>query len=190
MSIFDDVREFHRTFDLPKPQELDLYPSFALIELRVKLIKEEVQKELLPALEKLKTGEDQEDTMVEVADGIVDSIVVLIGCAVSFGIPIEKVWNEVHRSNMAKVGPDGTVIRREDGKVLKPPGWKNPDIRKALGFKPYPYEETVFVLRGNVEERKEQLQMLQQRGWKTTDDKILLPDNGVEVRAIFRRSAQ
>ena len=40
-------------------------------------------------------------------------------------------FNEVHRSNMAKL-VDGKVIRREDGKVLKPEGWQPPQLAQFL----------------------------------------------------------
>jgi len=43
------------------------------------------------------------------------------------------VFAEVHRSNMAKL-VDGKVIRREDGKVLKPEGWTPPDVKGAMGL--------------------------------------------------------
>ena len=51
------------------------------------------------------------------------------------GIPLDRVWAAVHRSNMAKVDPaTGKVIKRADGKVLKPEGWTPPDIPAALAI--------------------------------------------------------
>lgn len=70
---------------------------------------------------------------VEHADATIDLIVVLIGFAHSMGWPLDRLWSEVHRSNMAKVDPaTGAVRRREDGKVLKPEGWTPPDIAGVL----------------------------------------------------------
>ena len=43
----------------------------------------------------------------------------------------DDAFNEVHRSNMAKL-VDGKVIRREDGKVLKPEGWQPPQLAQFL----------------------------------------------------------
>lgn len=57
-----------------------------------------------------------------------DVIYVAYGAAVAFGVDLAPFWNEVHRSNMAKVG--GPV--REDGKRLKPEGWVGPDIAGVL----------------------------------------------------------
>ena len=53
---------------------------------------------------------------------------VTIGFAITFGLPLEEVFYEVHKSNMSKLGPDGEVLRREDGKILKSELYKEPII--------------------------------------------------------------
>ncbi len=74
-------------------------------------------------------------TDVERADATIDLIVVLIGYAHSMGWPLTALWTEVHRSNMDKVDPKtGAVKRRDDGKILKPEGWKPPDIDRILAW--------------------------------------------------------
>lgn len=74
-----------------------------------------------------------EGDTVELADGIADLIWVLQGLALSIGIPQQDVWNEVRRSNLAKIDPaTGKVIKRDDGKVLKPDGWTAPDIKTII----------------------------------------------------------
>lgn len=70
--------------------------------------------------------------MVTVADALADIIVVCVGMALELGIPLDRVWAEVQRSNLAKRAADGSVRRRPDGKVLKPDGWTPPDIERAL----------------------------------------------------------
>ena len=78
----------------------------------------------------------------EIADGVIDLIVVLIGYGFSRGWPMQELWSRVHASNMAKVDPEtGLVRRREDGKVLKPDDWTAPDLgpvisnyRRSFGF--------------------------------------------------------
>jgi predicted HAD superfamily Cof-like phosphohydrolase len=100
-------------------------PSQDRQKLRYDLIVEEVVKELLPALV-------QED-LVQIADALADSIYVLVGTALEYGIPLDRVWAVVQRANMAKVDPTtGKVRKREDGKVLKPEGWTAPDIDAIL----------------------------------------------------------
>jgi len=66
--------------------------------------------------------------VVEAADALADLRYVTEGAAVEWGIPLDAVTDEVHRSNMAKRG--GPV--REDGKILKPPGWTPPDVAGVL----------------------------------------------------------
>ena len=63
-----------------------------------------------------------------IADGIADLIYVLLGTALSYGIHIAPIWDEVQRTNMAKEGG----ATRHDGKVLKPEGWQPPDVRGIL----------------------------------------------------------
>ena len=55
-------------------------------------------------------------TLAGIAQEIADLLYVVYGTAVSFGIDMEPVFREVHRSNMSKVGG----YKREDGKWVKP----------------------------------------------------------------------
>lgn len=118
MSPFAKLRAFHEAFDLPRPDSPGL-PDDDQRALRRKLLAEEF-KEYMDA-------EDQND-LAEIAKELSDVIYIAYGTAVAYGIPMDAVFDEVHRSNMAKLGPDGKVIRRDDGKVLKPQGWTKPDI--------------------------------------------------------------
>lgn len=132
-----DVASFHQVTELPVLTEIG-FPPVERVALREGLIREEVINELLTAL----YGRD----MVGVADGIIDSIYVLIGLAHELVLPVVALWNEVQRCNMAKgvLQPDGSyrVVRRADGKILKPEGWTPPDIEGVLrahgwkGFQP------------------------------------------------------
>lgn len=93
---------------------------------------EEETTELLNALS-IDVIEDVND-YIAIADGIIDSLYVIIHCAVAFGIDIEKVFDEVHRSNMSKVWPDGTIHKNEFGKVIKPPTYSPADFKNVLGL--------------------------------------------------------
>ena len=68
------------------------------------------------------------EDIVEVVDGLADLIYVALGTAVSFGVDLGPIFDEVHRTNMAK---DGGATR-DDGKILKPDGWVGPDIAGIL----------------------------------------------------------
>lgn len=123
MSYMKAVQEFHDKFGLPvldKPQ----IPSQDRIELRLKLIHEE--------LEELEVAVAAGD-VVGAADGMADLTYVICGMALEFGIPLDPIFTEVHRSNMTKVWDDGTIHRRKDGKILKPPTYSPADIKGIIG---------------------------------------------------------
>lgn len=70
---------------------------------------------------------------VDDIDAVIDLIVVLSGYGLSRGWNMEAAWQEVHRTNMAKIDPaTGLVRKRADGKVLKPVDWTPPDLRPAM----------------------------------------------------------
>jgi len=73
--------------------------------------------------------------VVNLAKELADLLYVVYGTAAAYGIPIDDVYREVHRSNMSKLGPDGKPIYREDGKVLKGPNYTPADIQKVLDGK-------------------------------------------------------
>ena len=82
-----------------------------------KLIEEEVQE--------LHDAANQLDEL----DALTDILVVTIGAIHSMGADGEGAWNEVMRTNFAKIDPEtGKVRKREDGKVLKPDDWTPPDL--------------------------------------------------------------
>lgn len=121
-TLLNDVAGFHRTCDLPVLAKPQFVPERAA--LRSALLVEECQE----TVEAIARGD-----MEKIADGLADVIYVAVGAALEFGIPLDRVWAEVHRSNMAKVDPKtGKVVKRADGKVLKPEGWLPPDIAAAL----------------------------------------------------------
>jgi len=131
MTMIDDVKAFHDRFGVPA-LEVPRVPSDDRRNLRVRLITEEYN-ELIDAIgfRSMGGGEDWLATcdLPETADAIADLIYVLIGTAHEFGIPLQAVWDEVHVSNLAKVGGG----QDSKGKIRKPPGWVAPDVAGVLG---------------------------------------------------------
>ena len=73
---------------------------------------------------------------IEMLDALIDMLVVTIGAIHSAGFDAEGAWKEVMRTNFAKIDKDtGKVVKREDGKVLKPDGWTPPDLGQFLKVK-------------------------------------------------------
>jgi predicted HAD superfamily Cof-like phosphohydrolase len=121
-NFFEDVKEFQTAFKLPVGDRPHLPKNEDERQLRIKLLEEEFNEYL---------AAEVRDDLVEVADALADIIYIACGTAVSYGIPLDKVFAEVHRSNMAKL-VDGKPIYREDGKVMKPQGWQPPNIERIL----------------------------------------------------------
>lgn len=70
--------------------------------------------------------------IVETADALADLDYVIQGANLTFGIPAGLVMYEVHASNMSKLGPDGKPILDANGKVVKGPNFREPDIKAVL----------------------------------------------------------
>jgi len=125
VSNFDRVATFMKTFG-QEIKDSPEFPSEDITGLRLDLIEEEFD-ELKDAIEA--------NDIVEVADALTDLLYVIYGAGTAFGIDLDACFKEVHSSNMSKLMPDGTVLRREDGKVLKGPNYFAPDLKKVLDNK-------------------------------------------------------
>lgn len=71
----------------------------------------------------------EQNDRVEQLDALIDILVVTVGAIHSMGADGEGAWNEVMRTNFAKIDSHtGKVRKREDGKVLKPADWRPPEL--------------------------------------------------------------
>jgi predicted HAD superfamily Cof-like phosphohydrolase len=123
-NFYTNVKDFHQAFGQRVGENPEL-PSKEERELRKKLLAEEYTEYVVAELN---------NDLVEIADALADIVYIAAGTAVSYGIPLDRIFAEVHRSNMAKL-VDGKVVRRSDGKVQKPDGWTPPDIKTILASK-------------------------------------------------------
>lgn len=108
------LAEFHALFNYERTAD----PS-----LRLKLHQEE-HEELVEALE--------EGELEAIARELADVVYVAYGSAWSLGIDLDAALREVHRANLSKLDDEGKPVYREDGKVLKGPNFRPPDLRLAL----------------------------------------------------------
>jgi predicted HAD superfamily Cof-like phosphohydrolase len=105
-------------------QSCDQKPNQENVNLYAKLITEEY-KEFVEAC--------SNNDNAEALDACMDMIWVILGFCHMNGYDIAGAWDEVVKTNMAKVDPaTGKVRRREDGKILKPEGWKPPNMTKFV----------------------------------------------------------
>ena len=116
---FRDQEKFMKACD----QTIDKFNELQY-NMYIKLIDEEHQELLEATLS---------DDRVEQLDALIDILVVTIGAIHSAGFDAEGAWKEVMKTNFAKVDYDtGKVRKREDGKVLKPVGWKSPELAQFI----------------------------------------------------------
>lgn len=76
--------------------------------------------------------ETDERSMPDIADACFDLKYVIIGFEYEVGIDPQFCQEEGQASNLSKLEEDGSVRRREDGKVLKGTNFFRPDMAKAL----------------------------------------------------------
>lgn len=144
------VQQFHEIFGHPT-EKTPTVSTKKTRELRVALIAEELA-ELCEALGvslkleydtatnstltyiKAEKSEDQVD-LVGVADALGDLDYVVNGGFHAFGIPHTEVLDEIHGSNMSKLGEDGLPIYNENGKVKKGPNFYEPNLAKIISEK-------------------------------------------------------
>ncbi|WP_432057753.1 MazG nucleotide pyrophosphohydrolase domain-containing protein [Streptomyces sp. bgisy022] len=118
----DLVRAFHQAFGLETCEVPSRVPP-ELAARRGELLAEEAAE----VAEVSVSG-----PLDRLAHELADVVYVAYGTALVHGIDLDAVIAEVHRSNMTKLGPDGQVERRSDGKVLKGEHYRAPDVAAVL----------------------------------------------------------
>jgi predicted HAD superfamily Cof-like phosphohydrolase len=116
------VREFHRAFGLDaRTAPTEVSPELAAH--RGELLAEEAAEVAEVAID---------GPLDRLAHELADVVYVAYGTALVHGIDLDEVIAEIHHSNMTKLGPDGRVARRADGKVLKGDHYQAPDVSAVL----------------------------------------------------------
>lgn len=120
------VHEFHRVFGVGAADEADLAEQpRATIRMRAALIEEEASE----AADAIRARD-----LPGTAKELCDLLYVAFGGGVRFGIPVLACFRAVHEANMSKLGADGRPLFRADGKVLKGPNYRPPDIGGVLAW--------------------------------------------------------
>lgn len=143
MNSYDLVREFHQTYNCPIGSEPTAQTE-ELQRLRIRLIAEELVeyaeacgmeltiRDSTIDIYKLPVVISGPPNVVEMADALGDLDYVVQGAHIVHGFPSFAIVKEIHRANMSKLGTDGKPLYRGDGKVLKGPNYKAPDIASVL----------------------------------------------------------
>lgn len=143
-SNFEKVKEFNRKFNLCENESIILDPDekdIKSIDLGIELIHEEYEEVLYEydnfLIHFLKNGgkiskKKWKSFIKNVSKEISDLLYVVYGFADRLGLPADEIFEEVHNSNMSKLGDDGKPIYSKKGKVLKSSNYKKPNLNKFI----------------------------------------------------------
>ena len=95
--------------------------------MQVGLINEE-SCEFLEAAKELFADPENPDLRTALVKELSDLVFVCYQFAAAFNIDLDEAMSRVFESNMSKLDENGQAIFREDGKVLKGPNYRKPDL--------------------------------------------------------------
>lgn len=108
--------------------ESEEYVDWTPDTMAIGLIREEVKE-----VEEAYNTEDLEDGSEALLKELADLVYVVYGYAAFRGWNLDKAVARVHLSNMTKIDPvTGEVLRRDDGKVLKPKTYRSPYLKDLV----------------------------------------------------------
>ena len=113
------VRQFQQV--MGQPLNIEYVQNSDADRLRLKLVSEE--------FDEVCSSETPDNLLKELAD----LVYVTYGYSATFGWDLDEAVRRVHASNMSKLGPDGTPVLREDGKVLKGQNYREPNLLDLMG---------------------------------------------------------
>ncbi len=118
---WEAVRDFHKAFSAPY-EERPVLLSRERVVARSEWMREEIDEF------------DEGETIAEQADAMIDLIYFALGSLVEMGVRPDDLFDIVQTANMSKLWEDGKPHCREDGKVIKPTGWVDPDplLKRAI----------------------------------------------------------
>lgn len=120
------VLEWHKAFGIPYSDNPVREQDWDLANLRENIMKDEVQEWAQDAKRTL----HHEETIMKRAKELGDILFTVFGTIVTEGLQdhMERVFEEVYKSNMSKLDANGKPVMRHDGKVMKGPNYKYPDL--------------------------------------------------------------
>lgn len=141
-SLTTMLKEFHDTYNVPSKDATNVADTFDWLQFRDKIFSEEYVELITASIKYAQQGVSQEERqkeLTEVLDALADMIYVAAGTAQLLGFDIQGALEEVHASNMSKLGEDGLPIiadgsdpDKPKGKVLKGPNFREPHLRPFM----------------------------------------------------------
>lgn len=116
------VEQFHLKYGVPVLRT-PVIPGEKRAKLRIDLIEEELRE--------FKEASAEKD-IVAIADALGDLLYVVYGAALEYGLDMKPIFDEIHRSNLSKLGADGKPMHAENGKIIKGPNYTPPDLKSVV----------------------------------------------------------
>jgi predicted HAD superfamily Cof-like phosphohydrolase len=128
MDNYTKVKEFHTKFKQP----IDVGFDIDVLRSRKKMITEEVG-ELFTEYDLIlwRDGVIKNTNKERLVKELCDVLYVVYGAFVELGVDVHEAMKRVHESNLSKLQPDGTVLKK-DGKVIKPITYKKPSLTDLI----------------------------------------------------------
>ena len=144
MSRLEEAKQFRETFGqeiLPDISRF-VFIKTPLWKMQINLIKEEAS-EFLVAADEVYADPEKDPLRSELLKELSDLVFVCYQFAATYNLDLDEALRRVYESNMSKLDEQGNVIYREDGKVLKGPNYKKPDLNGL-----FPSSNTLYDTHG------------------------------------------
>jgi predicted HAD superfamily Cof-like phosphohydrolase len=199
----DDVREFTSGAGQPTPDYPCVMENADVIFLTKMILDEtmELMATILPPKEsknimkklideskdipqeKYEEGEEYKK-IADQADALVDIYYYSLNAACKKGINLSSIFNVVHSANMDKRDPiTNKFLKREDGKIIKPKGWKPPDVEGEIKRQ---LNESSFNYINNIDKINLIVEKLGKKNSELWE--LVQKTNGIERDTFMRRA--
>ena len=133
MTRLQEALQFRETFGQPIIGKLDVSTDELrkLWDMQIDLIEEECG-EFFDAAEVATTEMENDRKRENILKELSDLVFVCYQFAACFGLDLDEAMARVFQSNMSKLDKRGNPIYREDGKVLKGPFYRQPDLHSLV----------------------------------------------------------
>ena len=141
MTLLEQAIAFREAFNQEMVEGMTRYGFVKerLFNMQAGLIEEE-SNEFLQAARDLEGAPNTPANHIEVLKELSDVVFVCYQFAATYGLDLDAAMDRVFESNMSKLGDDGKPIYRDDGKVLKGPKYKKPQLDDLVQLGNIPFE--------------------------------------------------